>query len=257
MSRRGGIGHVLAVAAARAAIALAAAGLVAVPSGAEAGDLAAFLTEVEEAGRAPTAARANFRVHVRRPGTSARNYEGAVAYTGADAYVEIGEPVVRVRMRGEATEVLVTGTGNEAWKPATAYDALGDGSLIVDDFRPFRAATLRTPQIVSDAKQTILVSGAPAQASPWVLVVHLFDRDKLRPIRTQYYERTINNMVRMRRDGELVRVAGVWRPRRMEIEDYRAGTSTTVELDWQPSPTLPAGLFDGAAGTLPSLRKQP
>jgi hypothetical protein len=67
----------------------------------------------------------------------------------------------------------------------------------------------------------------------------------------------INNMVRMRRDGELVRIGTVWRPRRLEVEDYRVGATTTVELEWQPSPTLPAGLFDGPAGAIPSLRKQP
>lgn len=227
------------------------------PSNTEAADLSTFLAEVEEAGQAAAPARADFRVRVQVQGASERRYEGAVAYTGANVYVEMGEPMVRARMRGEETEALVGAAVGEEWKRGTAYDALGDTSLIADDFRPFRVATLKTPQIVSETKQTILVSGAPAEPSPWVLVVHLFDRDKLRPVRTQYYERTISNMVRMRRDGDHARVGSVWRPRRIEIEDYRVGTSTTVELDWQPSPTLPAGLFDAGAGATPSLRKQP
>ncbi len=220
-----------------------------------AGDLSTFLAEVEAAGQPPVPARADFRVHVQIKGGGERRYDGAVAYTGANVYVEIGDPVVRARMRGEATEVLIGAAEGAEWKRGTAYDALADTSLIGDDFRPFRTATLKTPQIASDTKQTLLVSGAPAEASPWVLIVHLFDREKLRAVRTQYYERTINNMVRMRRDADLVRIGGIWRPRRLEIEDYRVGATTTVELDWQPAPTLPAGLFEGAAGAAPTLRK--
>ncbi len=227
------------------------------PSGANAADLSTFLAEVEEAGQATAPARADLRIHVKAQGAGERRYDGVVAYAGTNVYVEIGEPVVRARMRGAETDALAGATAGGEWKRGTAYDALGDTTLIPDDFRPFRAATLTTPQIVSEAKQTILVSGAPAEPSPWVLIVHLLDRDKLRPVRTQYYERTINNMVRMRRDEELVRVGTIWRPRRIAIEDYRTGASTTVELVWQPSPTLPAGLFDGGAGTVPALRKQP
>jgi hypothetical protein len=232
--------------------------LLGAPSSTVAGDLDTFLTEVEEAGGPAAAARADFRVRVQLPGGGGeRRYDGAVAYTGANVYVEIGDPVVRARMRAEVTEILVGGAEGARWTPGTAYDALADTSLIADDFRPFRAATLRTPQIVSDTKQALLVSGAPAEPSPWVLIVHLFDRDTLHPVRTQYYERTINNMVRMRRDADLARIGSVWRPRRLEIEDYRVGVSTTVELAWQPSPTLPAGLFDGAAGPTPTLRARP
>ena len=232
---------------------LAAGGFLAAAPPSQAVELSTLLAEAEDAGQTAAPARAEFRVQVQVPGTGERRYDGVAAYVGTDVYVEIGEPVVRARMRGAETDLLVGGE----WKRGAAYDALGDTTLIADDFRPFRVDTLKTPQIVSETRQTVLVSGAPAEPSPWVLVVHLLDREKLRPVRTQYYERTINNMVRMRRDGELVRVGTVWRPRKIEVEDFSAGTSTTVELDWQPSPTLPPGLFDGGAGALPTLRKQP
>jgi hypothetical protein len=220
-------------------------------------ELSAFLAEVEEAGQTAAPARADFRVRVQQGGAE-RRYDGVVAYAGANVFIEIGDPVIRARMRGGEAEILAGARGGSGeWKRGTAYDVLPETTLIPDDFRPFRPATLKMPQIVSDEKQTLLVSGAPAETSPWVLMVHLFDRDKRSSIRTQYYERMINNMVRMRRDGELVRIGTVWRPRRLEVEDYRVGASTTVELEWQSSPTLPAGLFDGAAGAVPSLRKQP
>jgi hypothetical protein len=220
-------------------------------------ELSAFLAEVEEAGQTAAPARADFRVRVQQGGAE-RRYDGVLAYAGANVFIEIGDPVVRARMRGGETEILAAApAGSGEWKRGTAYDALAETMLIPDDFRPFRPATLKMAQIVSDEKQKVLVSGAPAETSPWVLIVHLFDRDKRSSIRTQYYERMINNMVRMRRHGELVRIGNVWRPRQLEVEDYRVGASTTVELEWQSSPTLPAGLFDGAAGGLPSLRKQP
>ena len=217
------------------------------PGSARAVDLGAFLAEVEDAGRFQTPARADLRIHVKEKG-SERHYDGVVAHRGADAYIELREPAIRVLIHtgddGAETVHQTLGKGTDHAARVGAYDMMGTTTLIADDFRSFRAGALRTPQIVSETKQTLLVSGAPADASPYVLLVYLLDREKHLPTRVQYYERTLNNLVRMRRDTDVVRVASMWRPGRTEIEDYRTGTVTTIERSWTVEPELPPDLFD-------------
>jgi hypothetical protein len=115
---------------------------------------------------------------------------------------------------------------------------------VPSDFIPFRASVLRTPQITSETRREVLVTGAPAAASPYVLLVYLLDRELKVPTRIQYYERTINNLVRLRRDSDFVKVAGTSRPGRSEIEDYRSGGVTTITYRWSAGASIPPDLFD-------------
>lgn len=231
---------------------IAAASLV-LPEPTEAVDLRAFLAEVEEAGRFPTSARAELRVHVKERGDE-RHYDGVVAYSGHDLYLELRQPASRVVIHTgkDSIERVHQISGNDPELPVsgTAYDVVGATTLIVDDFRSFRAGVFKTPQITSETKRTLLVSGAPADASPYVLLVYLLDREKHVPTRVQYYERTLSNLVRMRRDTESVRVSDQWLPGRTEIEDYRTGTVTTIERRWTVGTELPPDLFDPT--TLPA-----
>jgi len=230
------------------------------PGATEAIDLGAFLAEIEDAGRPQTVARADLRVHVKQAGEE-REYRGVVVHRGADVYLELQEPAARVLVcadDGGAERVhQVLGDGAKDPVRSGAQDVIGTTTLLAEDFRPFRASSLRTPQIISETKRTLLVSGAPAEASPYVLLVYLLDREKRLPTRVQYYERTLNNLVRMRRETDPVRVGGTWRPGRTEIEDYRTGAVTVLEREWVAEPNLPGDLFDPKALATRSLLRSP
>ncbi len=214
---------------------------------ARAGSLATFLAEVEDAGRAAGAARADLRIQMRTPGTAERQLAGVAIYRDGAVYVEIQHPDARVVVTANGSVRLLSAAEGEPARTGLAYDPIGDTPIIVDDFRPFRVATLSVPQITSETTRTLLVSAAPAEPSPYVLLALLLDREKLRARRAQYYERTIGNLVRMREDSDFVSVAGAWRPGRSEITDYRTRASATLAYEWKADPEIPATLFDPAA----------
>jgi hypothetical protein len=219
---------------ARIAAALGLGILSSVPA-ARASSLDVFLAEVEDAQRAASTVRGDFRARHSDRDSGERTFEGVVVHRGGDTYVEIREPRIRVFSRsGEGGQ----GAGGPPYQPLTGTP------LILDDFRNFRTGALVMPQITAETPKTFLVSGAPAEPSPFVLIVYLLDRATLRQVRTQYYERTVNNLVRMRTDEALERVDGTWRPGRSEISTYATGASTTIEFTWKVDPTLPAALFD-------------
>jgi hypothetical protein len=209
-------------------------------------DLAAFLAQVERGCRFDQPARADLRVQV-KDGTGERTYEAVAVFAKGDLYLELREPAVRVLARADGPEASLASPGGAPIPQRTsAHDPLGATTLVPSDFAPFRASVQRTPQITSETRREILVTGAPAAASPYVLLVYLLDREKLAPTRIQYYERTINNLVRLRRDADFVQVAGQWRPGRSEIEDYRSGAVTTIAYRWRAPASVPADLFDPA-----------
>ncbi len=213
---------------------------------AHAGPLETFLAEVEKARRFAVPARADVRVQ-HKEGDVAKRYDGVVVHRDADVYLEIREPAVRVLMRGEENAVYLLAGGGAAPARVGGHAPIAGTPLIPDDVRPFRTSVLRIPQIADETTKTMLVSGAPAEESPYVLVVYLFDREKMVPTRVQYYERTVNNLVRMRRESEFVRVAETWQPTRTEIEHYQTSGMTTIERTWTASPEIPHDLFDPAA----------
>jgi hypothetical protein len=214
---------------------------------AHAGPLETFLADVEKARRFTVPARADVGVE-QKEGDVAKRYDGVVVHRDADVYLEIREPAVRVLMRGEETAVyLLAGAAGAAPTRVGGHAPIAGTPLIPDDVRPFRTSVLRIPQIADETSKTMLVSGAPAEESPYVLVVYLFDREKKVPTRVQYYERTVNNLVRMRRESDFVRVAETWQPTRTEIEDYQTSGMTTIERTWTASPEIPHDLFDPAA----------
>ena len=229
--------------------------LLAVSASGTLSDLARFLAEVEDAGQAPNPARADIRISVKDPASGERTYEGVAIYRGGDVYLELRDPPIRGLILGEDSQIRFTAAAPSA---TSVHDPISSTTLIADDFRPFRANVLRLPQIASETRRTLLVSGAPTEASRYVLIVYQIDRDKHRPIRVQYYERTLNNLVRMRFESELVRVGGVWRPGKSDIQDYRTGTETTIEFRWTPDAEIPAGLFaDRGSGSTPALLTKP
>ena len=233
--------------------------------------LATFLTEVEEAARSAPGARADLQIRVTTldaPEATApaggqepdhesdheSDQEGVVISRSGTTYVELRSPPVRVVIPADDTPIrTLPAAAGAAAGSTSADDPLGDTPLIVDDFRSFRTASLRMPQVTSETKHTLLVSAAPATQSPWVLLAIMFDREKLLARRVQYYERTISNLVRVREASDFVRIGGVWHPGHLTITDYRTRAVADVTLRWTADAAVPPGLFDASATPPPPL----
>ena len=221
------------------------------PPHAAAGPLDLFLADIEKTQASATPARADVKVQ-RKEGETETQYEAVVVHRGPDVYLEVREPAVRVLIQGGTTvHQLIDGRTTRIGVQAPIEGT----PFIADDVRVFQAGGLQLPQITDETNRTMLVSGAPSEDSPYVLIVYLLDREKKLVTRAQYYERVINNLVRMRKELQLVQVGNVWRPGRTEIEEYATGVSTVIESTWTANPDIPDGLFDPAKlGTVSLLK---
>lgn len=129
---------------------------------------------------------------------------------------------------------------------------LPDTDLLLLDLAPATAGDLAIPQVSDDGPAGVVVTGAPARPSAYVLLVETIDPEHRWVVRTKYYRDTVTNMVKMRRDTGLVEVAGRWRPGRIAVERFRPPSETTITLAWRDAPDAPPAVFTLAGLRAPS-----
>ncbi len=93
--------------------------------------------------------------------------------------------------------------------------------------------------------------------SQYSLVVMTFDREKKVPTKILYYQETLNNLVKMRRDGSHVFVGRRWVPTTITMQNLPLRTESRLELRWTQSPPVPPELFQPAFLARPSSLKWP
>ena len=130
--------------------------------------------------------------------------------------------------------------------------ALAGTDVLLEDLVPFTADLLKVPQISDDGPLGVVFTGAPARASAYALLVITVSPDRSVPIKTQYYEQSIGNLTKLRRDGAFVDVAGKSRPGEITVEQLKKGTKTKLTLAWTPMPDAPAALFEPDGLSKPS-----
>ena len=108
------------------------------------------------------------------------------------------------------------------------------------------------PTIATTDLISYLVTGEPAYPSAYALLVYTIDRDRRAVVRTQYYQATTSNLVKIRRDGSLSQLDGHWRPGEVTVENLPNGTSTQLRLAWRAAPDASASLFAPAGLRGPS-----
>ena len=166
---------------------------------------------------------------------------------GRVVYFEVKDGVRALMHPGKA--VLESG-GHAA--PAVMGLALPGTDLLLEDLAVFTASMLRTPLVSDDSPAGVVVTGEPAYPSAYALLVYTIDRDRHAIVRTQYYQATTSNLVKIRRDGPLSQLDGHWRPGEVTVENLPDGTSTQLRLAWRAAPDASASLFAPAGLRGPS-----
>jgi hypothetical protein len=205
-----------------------------------------LLVAVATAARFPAAARADVRIDRTVDATTAVGPAILVA-RGTMVYLEIRNGMRALWRPGKA---IVLDHGRIV--RAAVGQPLPSTDLLVEDLAPFTADALKVPQVSDDSPAGVVVVGAPAFPSAYVLLAHTIDRDRLVLTRTQYYRDTVSNLVKLRRDGDFVQVDGRWRPGQVEVEDLRQRTSTKITLTWRSAPDAPPAVFTPAGLRRPS-----
>ena len=221
--------------------------LVAATSIARAESLAELLGGVAANARFDVPARADVRI---TRGTATGR--AAMLGRGRVVYFEVRDGVRALIHPGKA---LVQSGGRAA--PAVMGLALPATDLLLEDLAVFTASMLRTPLVSDDSPAGVVVTGAPAYPSAYALLVYTIDRERRAIVRTQYYQGTTSNLVKVRRDGALVQLDGHWRPGELTVENLPDGTSTQLRLAWRAAPEVPASLFTPAGLRGPSSIEWP
>ena len=216
--------------------------LLAVASNARAEGLAELLGAVAANARFDVPSRADVRItHGATASRAVVLGRGRVVYfevkDGVRALIHPGKAVIE--SRGHAT-------------PAVMGLALPATDLLLEDLGVFSATTLRTPLVSDDSPAGVVVTGEPAYPSAYALLVYTIDRGRHAIVRTQYYQGTTSNLVKVRRDAELSQLGGRWRPAEVTVENLPDGTSTQLRLVWRAAPDAPASVFTPAGLRGPS-----
>jgi hypothetical protein len=166
---------------------------------------------------------------------------------GDDLYLE-GTGGLRALVR--PGQILVR--NGERTTEAPIGRPLGDSPLLLEDLRVFVAGALKVPQISDEGPERVVVTGAPASASAYALLVHTIDREHDAIVKTQYYRDSISNLVKIRRDSGFTRVGSRWRPGEIQVDSLRDGRRATVRLAWREAPDTPPSLFEPRGLDTPS-----
>ena len=137
-------------------------------------------------------------------------------------------------------------------KPAEPGAAVAGTDLALEDLLVFDRHALAFPMVSDDGPAGVVVTSAPAGTSSYALLVFTIERAKHAIVKTQYYQGTVGNLTKLRRDLAPVEQDGHWRPTELTIDNLRAASSTRLHLTWRTATDAPASLFDPEALARPS-----
>jgi hypothetical protein len=220
--------------------------LLASTAGAHAESVAELLEAVGANARFEVPTRADVRIEC-SAGCTASGGQAIFLGRGDRLYVEVKGGLRALIL----PEKILVADGGKAVE-ASPGRPLTDTDVLLEDLRVFAPASLKMPQISDDGPAGVVVTGAPAGRSAYVLLVHTIDRDQRSIVRTLYYRDAINALSKVRRDGGFVRLGRQWRPGEITVETTRQETSTRLKLAWREVPDAPPLLFEPAGLQQPS-----
>jgi hypothetical protein len=225
-------------------------------AGAEVIDLNVLLPEMEQAARPAVPLRADGELAVTTPENTRREQIVMLQRENGDLYIELRPAQLKyLILEGGKRAVAHTPGAKEAG--ALADGATLDGSDFTrEDLRPFAVAQYHTPRIVDQSAGEVQIALFP-QKSQYSMVVITFDRQKRVPIKHMYYQETLSNLVKMRRDQGHVLVGRRWLPATISIENFAMRATSTLTLQWAQAPNVTPEMFDPLLLPRPSTIEWP
>ncbi|MDX2166182.1 MAG: hypothetical protein SF182_03940 [Deltaproteobacteria bacterium] len=216
--------------------------LVAAASTARGDDLAAFLAAASAASAPKQTIRGEGELVTTSPDGTTRQQVVVVQRPNGDLFIALQPSGARalIPVGGEAQLSTAKGSGATPF----ALDApLGGSEFTREDLQPFVMARFGSPTIVDRNGPEITVSLDPKKPTQYSLTAITFDRDKRAPVKVMLYKDTLSNLLKMRRDSDLVEVGGRWVPGTVAMENFPMRTTSTLTLKWSTAADQPE-LFD-------------
>ncbi|MBI4514742.1 MAG: outer membrane lipoprotein-sorting protein [Deltaproteobacteria bacterium] len=219
-------------------------------AGAEPPDrVAALLRAVEAAVQPATALRADGELTVASPEQTLSYPLILLSRPGRHAselYFELGHNGGKALVLEGGARSLRLAAGASRPEPFPADAAWAGSEFSREDLQPFRAAAFGDVRISDESATRITLALVP-KASQYCLLVMTIDLERKVPLKILYYRGTLNNLVKMQRDGDHARIAGSWRPRTVTMEDFKLRTQSTLRLRWTENPDFSPAVFEPAA----------
>jgi hypothetical protein len=219
-------------------------------------DLSVFLPEVEQATKPNVMLRADGTITTTTPEKSTTDQIILLHRDSNDVYLELRQAKYKVLLLKGGAEALRHADGAKEAARCALETPVGGTEITCEDLQPFGVERYHTPRIVDQSGRQVQIALFPKE-SQYSLVVITFDREKKVPLKTMYYQETLNNLIKMRRDSDHVLVGQRWVPTRITMERFALRTTTTLDLTWMQNPNAPPEIFDGAFLSRPSNLKWP
>ena len=188
------------------------------------------------------------RADVRIERDGAPPLEAVLLEAGRRRYLE-----TRTGMRALLSPGKVTVVRDGAVARAAPGTALDGSDVLLEDLVPFGSRSLEVPQVSDEGPAGVVITGAPTPPTAYTLLVHTIDPARGVVVKTKYYRDTINNLVKMARFEEFIRLAARWRPATIVVETFRPASGTTrLALRWREAPETPSAAFTPAGLRAPS-----
>jgi outer membrane lipoprotein-sorting protein len=207
-------------------------------------NLEQFLRSVEAATAVSSPLRGDGQFEVAGTDGTQRTAVAVIMRPPADTYIELQRDGTKLLLLTQPDQAyrLPKGAAKAEALPATAR--IENSDFVRADLEPFRLAPYTGWRISDESANELTVTLFPQKTSQYSLVVTTFDRDKKVPIKTLYYQETLNNLVKMQRITDYALVGRKWMPATISMETFKLHTHSTLTLRWSQVPSFPSELFD-------------
>ena len=214
-----------------------------------------LLLSAQDMNTPQTLLRADVAITVETPLGNHATTAIAIFAPGKDArwYWQQRDPALRALVIGADRKVLEQQGNTTGTVPIGApLDTLG---IAYEDLSRFIVDDFKTWQITDEAADHILVGMHPAVESAYVYRAYYFDKEKTVPLRTQFYAKTLNNLVKLRLDADHILIGKKWMPTTIDIQNYPDNSTAHLKIKWTPNTNAPPEIL--VASSFPATSPLP
>jgi hypothetical protein len=217
---------------------------------AESQDLATFMKAADEAAAPAATARADGTIVSDTLEGKKEDQIVLLVRPNKDVYIELHQSGVRALLKGDGSGAQIAEKGAApADFPQTEVFASSD--FTGEDLLPFRASHYNSATIVYRDANQLAVQLNPLK-SQYSLTLITFDPSKKAPIKALFYKDTLNNLLKMRLDGDHQQLGDRWFPGKVSMETFALKTKTTLNLKWSAAGADAEKAFEAGALAKPS-----
>lgn len=162
---------------------------------------------------------------------------------GKDArwYLQLREPALSALVLGTERKVMQRlATAAETRPIGATIDDLG---IAYEDLSRFVQSDFKLWQITDDSEDTVLVGGFSDTESAYLYRAYTLDKERAVALKAQFYAGSLNNLAKLRLDGDYVLVGKKWFPGTVTIQNFAESSTTTLHVRWSQAASAPPELL--------------